>query len=225
MAGGEGTRLRPLTCNLPKPMVPVLNRPMMEHILNLLKKYQLTEIANTLWYMPEVIQDYFGDGSEWNVAMHYFIEDKPLGTAGSVKNAQKFLDEAFVVISGDSLTDIDLNKAIHFHREKGALATLVLTKVANPLSYGVVITNEQGRITQFLEKPSWSQVFSDTVNTGIYILEPEVLNYIPQETKYDLARTYFPSCCKCKHRYLDMWLKDIGDVGSLKSTARLSRIA
>lgn len=192
MAGGEGTRLRPLTCNLPKPMVPVLNRPMMEHILNLLKKYQLTEIANTLWYMPEVIQDYFGDGSEWNVAMHYFIEDKPLGTAGSVKNAQKFLDEAFVVISGDSLTDIDLNKAIHFHREKGALATLVLTKVANPLSYGVVITNEQGRITQFLEKPSWSQVFSDTVNTGIYILEPEVLNYIPQETKYDFSQDLFP---------------------------------
>lgn len=192
MAGGEGTRLRPLTCNIPKPMVPLVNRPMMEHILNLLKRHNITEVANTLWYMPDVIQDYFGDGSGRDVNMQYFIEEKPLGTAGSVKNAQRFLDQAFVVVSGDSLTDIDLTKAIKFHKQKGALATLVLTRVANPLSYGVVITNEGGKITRFLEKPSWSEVFSDTVNTGIYILEPEVLAEIPINQKYDFSQNLFP---------------------------------
>lgn len=192
MAGGEGTRLRPLTCTMPKPMVPVVNKPMMEHILNLLKRYHFREIANTLWYMPEMIQDYFGDGSSHDVSMHYFIETKPLGTAGSVKNAQHFLDEPFIVVSGDCLTDINLQAAVDFHRQKGALATLVLTKVPNPLSYGVVITNDEGRITQFLEKPSWSEVFSDTVNTGIYILEPEVLAEIPDNEKYDFSQNLFP---------------------------------
>lgn len=192
MAGGEGTRLRPLTCNIPKPMVPIVNRPMMEHILNLLKHHQITEIANTLWYLPDAIKNYFGDGSPYNVSMHYYLEDKPLGTAGSVKNAQSFLDQSFIVVSGDSLTDIDLSKAIAFHRQKQALATLVLTRVDNPLNYGVVITDEEGRITQFLEKPAWSEVFSDTVNTGIYILEPEVLAEIPQNEKYDFSKNLFP---------------------------------
>ena len=192
MAGGEGTRLRPLTCNIPKPMVPVVNRPMMEHILNLLKKHQITEIANTLWYMPEVIKNYFGDGSSRGVSMHYFVENQPLGTAGSVKNAKKFLDKPFIVVSGDSLTDINLSDAVKFHKSKKALATLVLTRVVNPLSYGVVITNEEGRITQFLEKPCWSEVFSDTVNTGIYILEPEVLTEIPDGKKYDFSQNLFP---------------------------------
>ncbi len=192
MAGGEGTRLRPLTCTMPKPMVPVVNKPMMEHILDLLKKHGFREIASTLWYLPEMIEGYFGDGSDYQVAMHYFVETKPLGTAGSVKNAQRFLDQPFIVVSGDCLTDIDLSAAVEFHRQKRALATLVLTRVANPLSYGVVITNDEGRITQFLEKPSWSEVFSDTVNTGIYILEPEVLDAIPDQEKYDFSQNLFP---------------------------------
>jgi len=192
MAGGEGTRLRPLTCTVPKPMVPVVNKPMMEHILDLLKKHGFQEIAATLWYLPEMIKDYFGDGSAYQTSMHYFVETKPLGTAGSVKNAQSFLDQPFIVVSGDCLTDIDLSAAVSFHRQKGALATLVLTRVPNPLSYGVVITNEEGRITQFLEKPSWSEVFSDTVNTGIYILEPEVLDAVPDGEKYDFSQDLFP---------------------------------
>src|SRR5690554_2385290 len=159
MAGGEGTRLRPLTCNLPKPMVPILNRPMMEHIINLLKSHEITEIANTLWYLPRDVTDYFGDGSRFGVSMNYYVEEEPLGTAGSVKNAEQFLDETFVVVSGDSLTDIDLTKAVEFHKKRNAVATLVLTRVSNPLSYGVVITDDEGRIVQFLEKPSWSEVF------------------------------------------------------------------
>lgn len=153
MAGGEGTRLRPLTCTMPKPMVPVVNKPMMEHILDLLKKHDFHEIASTLWYMPEVIQDYFGDGSNYNVSIEYFIEPKQLGTAGSVKNAESFLDETFIVVSGDCLTDINLQFAVDFHRRKGALVTIVLTEVPNPLSYGVVITDEKGRIVRFVENP------------------------------------------------------------------------
>ncbi len=192
MAGGGGTRLRPLTCDRPKPMVPIMNKPMMEHIVKLLKSHDITEIGVTLQYMPEAIKDYFTDGSQWGVHLDYFIEDVPLGTAGSVKNASSFLDETFLVISGDALTDIDLSAAIKFHREKGSMATLVLTSVETPLEYGVVITSEDGKITRFLEKPSWGEVFSDTVNTGIYILEPEALDLFEQGVKFDFSKNLFP---------------------------------
>ncbi|SFF97039.1 nucleotidyltransferase [Desulfotomaculum arcticum] len=192
MAGGEGSRLRPLTCGLPKPMVPIMNRPIMTYIADLLNTHGFSDIGVTLQYMPEEIRNYFGNGSEFNANMQYFIEETPLGTAGSVKNAEKFLDSPFIVISGDALTDFDLAKAVSFHREKGSIATLVLTRVSCPLEYGVVITGRDGSITQFLEKPSWGEVFSDTVNTGIYILEPEVLDYIPPNTKFDFSKDLFP---------------------------------
>lgn len=192
MAGGEGTRLRPLTCNLPKPMVPIVNRPMMEHILNLLKRHGFTRIASTLWYLPDHVTGYFQDGAPFGVSMEYYIERQPLGTAGSVKNAGQSLTGTFVVMSGDALTDIDLSAAIAFHKKKGSLATLILTRATNPLNYGVVLTAKDGRITQFLEKPTWSQVFSDTVNTGIYVLEPEVLDLVPPRQKVDFSQDVFP---------------------------------
>lgn len=196
MAGGEGSRLRPLTCNRPKPMVPIANKPVMEHIIELLKKYGIKDIAVTLQYMPEIIKDYFGDGSEFGVNLKYFTEDVPLGTAGSVKNAEEFLDEPFIVISGDALTDINLKKALDFHREKGAIATLVLKKVECPIEYGVVVTDPVGRITRFLEKPSWGEVFSDTVNTGIYVLNPEILNYMNPNQMFDFSKDLFPILLK-----------------------------
>ncbi|MBT9171671.1 MAG: UTP--glucose-1-phosphate uridylyltransferase [Syntrophomonadaceae bacterium] len=192
MAGGEGSRLRPLTCDRPKPMVPIMNRPMMEHIVALLAGYRLTEIGVTLQYLPERIRNYFADGREFGVNIRYFEEESPLGTAGSVKNAASFLDETFLVISGDALTDFNLQQAIDFHRARGGVATLVLTRVENPLEYGVVITEKDGRITRFLEKPSWGEVFSDTVNTGIYILEPEILTHFPPGVMFDFARDLFP---------------------------------
>ncbi|MCX7710032.1 MAG: mannose-1-phosphate guanyltransferase [Clostridia bacterium] len=192
MAGGEGSRLRPLTCDLPKPMVPVMNKPIMEHIIDLLKSHGITEIGVTLMYLPQKIKDYFGNGSNFGVHLHYFTEDSPLGTAGSVKNAEDFLDDTFVVISGDSLTNIDLSAAVDFHKKNSSKATLVLTKVDVPLEYGVVITDQTGAITGFLEKPSWGEVFSDTVNTGTYILEPEVLRYFEKGTKYDFSQDLFP---------------------------------
>ena len=192
MAGGEGSRLRPLTCDLPKPMMPVMNVPMMEHILNLLKDHGIYEIAVTLMYMPQKVKDYFGNGSSFGVQLHYFTEDEPLGTAGSIKNAHRFLNETFVVISGDVLTDINLTKAIEFHRSKQAMATLVLSRVDMPLNYGVVVTDNCDAIVGFLEKPSWGEVFSDTVNTGIYIMEPELLDRILPGQRVDFSKDIFP---------------------------------
>jgi len=192
MAGGKGTRLRPLTCHVPKPMVPLLNRPCMEYNIELLKRYGITDIAVTVQYLPEVIRNYFGDGAEFGVKLRYFEETEPLGTAGSVKNAEDFLDEPFIVISGDALTDFDLQKAIAFHRRKRSIATIVLTRVPSPLEFGVVMTEDDGRIVRFLEKPSWSEVFSDTVNTGIYILEPQLLQDIARGTVFDFSNDLFP---------------------------------
>lgn len=193
MAGGSGTRLRPLTCDLPKPMVPILNRPIAEHIINLLKRHQITEVIATLHYLPDVIRDYFHDGSDFGVQMTYAVEeDQPLGTAGCVKNIAELLDRTFLVISGDSITDFDLSAAIRFHKRRQSKATIVLTRVPNPIEFGVVITDEEGAIRRFLEKPATSEIFSDTVNTGIYILEPEVLDYLPANRESDFSKDLFP---------------------------------
>lgn len=193
MAGGSGTRLRPLTCNLPKPMVPVMGKPMSEHIVNLLKKHKFDDIIFTLHYLPDAIRDYFGDGSDFGVNISYSIEEgKPLGTAGCVKAIQDNLDSTFVVISGDSLTDIDLSAALKFHKEKKSKATLILKRVENPLDYGVVITDGENRIQRFVEKPGASEIFSDTVNTGTYILEPEVMLYVLMGREQDFSNDLFP---------------------------------
>lgn len=216
MAGGEGSRLRPLTCNRPKPMVPVLGKPVMQYSIELLKKHGITDIGVTLQYLPEQIKQYFGDGSDFGVNLTYFIEDSPLGTAGSVKNAQSFLDQTFIVVSGDALTDIDLSAAINFHRKKNAEATLVLSRVDVPLEYGVVVTDSQGNITRFLEKPGWSEVFSDTVNTGIYILEPSVLSLFEEGQFFDFAKDLFPIMLKQGKTMVgyvaDGYWCDIGDM-------------
>lgn len=193
MAGGSGTRLRPLTCDLPKPMVPILNRPIAEHIVNLLKRNGITEIIATLHYLPDIMRNYFQDGQDFGVQMTYAVEeDQPLGTAGCVKNIADLLDDTFLVISGDSVTDFDLQAALDFHRSNGSMATLVLKRVPNPIEFGVVITDEAGQIRRFLEKPSTSEIFSDTVNTGTYILEPEVLNYLPDNQESDFSKDLFP---------------------------------
>ncbi|NBT94188.1 MAG: nucleotidyltransferase family protein [Chloroflexi bacterium] len=184
--------LRPLTIGRPKPMVPIVNAPVMEHILGLLKRHGITEVVVTLQYMSNTIQDYFGDGSEFGMVIHYTVEETPLGTAGSVKNAEHLLDEPFIVISGDALTDFDLEKVISFHREREAMATLTLYQVPNPLEYGVVILDEEHRVTRFLEKPSWGEVFSDTVNTGIYVLDPGIFKYVPSGKSVDWSNDVFP---------------------------------
>lgn len=193
MAGGSGTRLRPLTCDLPKPMVPIINKPIIGHIVDLLKKHSFDEVFVTVYYLPHHIQNYLRDGQDFGVDIKYALEEeKPLGTAGCVKNIQDQLDDTFLVISGDSLTDFDLSEAIAFHKSKNAKATLVLKRVENPLEFGVVITDENGRIQRFLEKPTSSEVFSDTINTGLYILEPELLDLLPPNEEKDFSKDLFP---------------------------------
>jgi mannose-1-phosphate guanylyltransferase/phosphomannomutase len=192
MAGGFGTRLRPLSCSIPKPMVYVANKPMMEHIVNLLKKHGLIDLVVLLYFQAETIKRYFGDGSRFGVNIEYVQAQEDYGTAGAVKNAQSLLDDRFLVISADVLTDIDLKGACDFHTNNQARATMVLARMENPLAYGVVITKEDGRISRFLEKPTWGEVFSDTVNTGIYILEPGVLDLIPDKHNFDFSKNLFP---------------------------------
>ncbi len=192
MAGGEGTRLRPLTSNQPKPMVPVAGKPCMQHIIELLRRHGMTDIVVTVAYLPQVIRGYFDDGEALGVELHYSVEERPLGTAGSVKNAEELLDETFLVISGDALCDFDLDELIAAHRSSGAAATLALKSVDNPLEFGVVIVDADGRVERFLEKPSWGQVFSDTINTGVYVVEPEVLRAVPPGMPYDFSKQLFP---------------------------------
>jgi mannose-1-phosphate guanylyltransferase/phosphomannomutase len=192
MAGGEGTRLRPLTSNQPKPMVPVVGKPCMEHIVDLLRRHGMSDVIVTLAFMPQAIRSYFGAGESLGVNVEYSVEESPLGTAGSVRLASARLDETFVVISGDALTDVNLQRVVDFHREKGAAVTIGLKSVENPLEFGIVVTDDDGRIERFLEKPSWGQVFSDTINTGIYVLEPEVLRHVPSDRPYDFSKELFP---------------------------------
>ncbi len=194
MAGGEGSRLRPLTIGRPKPMVPVVNKPVMAHILDLLKRNGITEVIVTVQYLADMIQDFFGNGQGLGMHIEYAVEEVPLGTAGSVKNAEPFLpkDEPFLIISGDALTDFNLGEILAFHQERNAIATLTLYRVPNPLEYGVIITDADGRVTQFQEKPSWGEVISDTVNTGIYIIQPEVLDLIEPGKSVDWSKDIFP---------------------------------
>jgi mannose-1-phosphate guanylyltransferase/phosphomannomutase len=193
LAGGEGTRLRPLTSNTPKPMMPLANKPMMEHIVNLLALHGFDEIVVTVAFLANQIRDYFGDGSDFGVTMRYATEDSPLGTAGSVRNAADELDDTFLVISGDVLTDIDLTAFVKAHRDAGASASIALKHVENPLEFGIVITQADGTIERFLEKPTWGEVFSDTINTGIYVLEPVVFDHIPEGEVVDFSSDVFPA--------------------------------
>ncbi len=192
MAGGEGSRLRPLTIRRPKPMVPVVDRPAIVHIIELLKRHGVTEVVITLQYLATVVQEYLGDGSGYGIKIHYTVEESPLGTAGSVRQGIEWLDDTFMVISGDALTDFDLGAAVRYHKQKKAVATLVLKRMPNPLEYGVVIISDNGRVKQFQEKPSWGEVFSDTVNTGIYILEPSIFQYYEPGQVFDFSNNLFP---------------------------------
>ncbi|HEX6491406.1 MAG TPA: sugar phosphate nucleotidyltransferase, partial [Gaiellaceae bacterium] len=192
MAGGEGTRLRPLTSNQPKPMVPVVGKPCMEHIVELVRGHGIEDVIVTVAFLPQAIRSYFGDGEALGARIEYSVEESPLGTAGSVRLASEKLEDTFVVISGDALTDVNLEKLVDFHRAREAAVTIGLKSVENPLEFGIVVTDDEGRIERFLEKPSWGQVFSDTINTGIYVLEPEVLRHIPTDRPYDFSKELFP---------------------------------
>ena len=192
LAAGVGSRLDPLTRNVPKPLVPIVNRPVMEYLILLLKQHGFSDIMVNVHYLGDVISDYFGDGSKWGVNIHWAHENELWGDAGSVKNAQAFFqNETFLVIGGDDLTDMDLTAVVQTHKHKKATATLALSLVDDPSEYGIVQLNEEGRITRFLEKPK-GEVFSKTANTGVYVFEPQVFDLMPPGAFFLFGKQLFP---------------------------------
>lgn len=216
LAAGAGSRLDPLTRNLPKPMVPVINKPVMEHIVELLARNGFSKIMVNLHYLGDQIESYFGDGSRWGVKIQYSREDQLWGDAGSVKRCEHFFDSTFVVIGGDDITDIDLKRMVKQHREHKALSTIALSLVDDPTEYGIVLINERGKITRFLEKPKGEVIFSNMANTGVYIFEPEIFELIPKNTFYGFGNNVFPLLLEQKRRFYG-WLtssywKDVGNL-------------
>ena len=214
LVGGEGTRLRPLTNGIPKSMVPVLNEPFLEHTIAYLKEYGVNKVILTLSYLPDVIREYFGDGNDWDTRLIYAIENNPLGTAGAVKNTGQHLKETFIVLNGDIFTDLDITDMLTFHRQKKSKVTIALTRVDNPCDFGVVETDGENRVERFIEKPSPEQVTSNWINAGIYIIEPEVLEYVPENAHYMFERGLFPRLLDMKeplygYRFDGYWL-DMG---------------
>ena len=192
LVGGEATRLRPLTYTMPKAMVPVLNTPFLEHVIRHLSSHRERDIVLAQSYFSPLITDYFGDGSRFGIKLTYEVEDTPLGTAGAVKNAEKYLDQTFLVLNGDIFTDPDITAMIAYHRERKAKATIALTPVDDPSSYGLVETGSGDRVTRFLEKPSRDQITTNMINAGTYILEPDVLSPIPSQSSFSFERELFP---------------------------------
>ena len=217
LIGGEGTRLHPLTYGMPKCMVPVVNRPFLEHTIAYLKNYGIKNIIMALSYLPEVIQNYFGDGSNSGVQLTYAVEDNPLGTAGAVKNVERYLDNTFVVLNGDVFTGLDIAGMLAFHQSKGAKATIALTWVDNPCAFGVVETDSDERVKRFIEKPSPDRVTTHWINAGVYLLEPEVLEHVPTNTHYMFETGLFPLLLQLGqpvygYPFSDYWL-DMGTPG------------
>jgi len=218
LAGGKGTRLRPLTMHTPKPIVPIANQPFLLYQLELLKRADVRDVILSLSYQPQKIEDKLGDGTDYNVRISYTVEASPLGTAGAYRHAAGLISETTVVFNGDVLTDIDLNEVIRFHRERQAAATIVLTPVPNPTAYGLVETEEDGRVRRFLEKPKPEEVTCDTINAGIYILEPRVLDYVPEGEAFMFEYGVFPQLLErgepfFAHIWRGYW-RDIGTSAS-----------
>ncbi len=221
MAAGAGTRLRPLTYEIPKPMVPVLNKPVLEHVLENLKKHGINEVILNLHHCPGTVKEHFQNGSSLGINIKYSFERNLLGTAGGVKKMEDYFDSTFVVMSGDGLTDINLSKALQFHKKKKALGTMVLKAIDSKFEYGVTLTDNSGKIKKFIEKPKWSDVFANTVNTGIYIFEPEIFRYIPKNKLYDFGFQVWPDLLKKGKRIFGYVMKDYWtDVGNIKEYRR-----
>lgn len=216
IAGGLGTRLRPITYNIPKPIVPLVNKPFVFHQIELLKRFGITEIILNLHYLSDNIRNLFDDGKRLGVKVYYSIEEKPLGTAGAVKNAEKFFDDGpMLVFNGDILTDMNLERAIKFHEEKKAKVTIALTTVEDPTMYGLVITDDNGRVSEFREKPSWEHVTTNTINAGIYIVDPGIFKHAPKGKEFSFERQLYPLLLQKGEKIFgyktDAYWMDIGD--------------
>jgi len=218
LAGGKGTRLRPLTMHTPKPIVPIANQPFLLYQLELLKRADVRDVILSLSYQPQKIEDKLGDGTDYNVRISYAVETSPLGTAGAYRNAASMISETTVVFNGDVLTDIDMNDVIRFHRERQAAATIVLAPVPNPTAYGLVETEEDGRVRRFLEKPKPEEVTCDTINAGIYVLEPRVLDYVPEGEPFMFEYGVFPQLLEREEPFFAyIWRGYWRDIGTASS--------
>ncbi|MCL1971793.1 MAG: NDP-sugar synthase [Endomicrobia bacterium] len=215
LAAGAGTRLRPLTHHIPKPMIPILGKPVLYHILNNLKEYGFNNICVNLFHYPDSITGYFKN-NYMDININYSLEKKLLGTAGAVKKQEKFFDKTFIVMSGDGLTDINLKNVLNFHKRKKALATIVLKEIDSRFEYGITIAGKDGKVKRFVEKPKFSDIFENTVNTGIYVFEPEIFNYIPNNKFFDFSMDLFPLLLKNKKKIygyiMDEYWTDIGNI-------------
>jgi len=225
LAGGKGERLRPITLSRPKPLVPIIGRPCTDHVLKALNSGGISEIMIAAGYMFDQLVYAIGDGSRYDGTLLYAYEEEPLGTAGAVKKLEPFINRTFVVASGDVLADVDIGEIVRQHREKGAIATMALTHVEDPTQFGIVGLDGDGFIERFKEKPSPEEVFSDLINAGIYILEPEVLDYIPAKTKFDFSKNVFPAILADGKKILGvplegLWM-DIGRPSDLLEANRL----
>lgn len=218
LAGGKGTRLRPLTMHTPKPIVPIANQPFLLYQLELLKRADVRDVILSLSYQPQKIEDKLGDGTDFNVRVSYAVEASPLGTAGAYRNAASLISETTVVFNGDVLTDIDMNEVIRFHREHQAAATIVLAPVPNPTAYGLVETDQNGRVRRFLEKPKPEEVTCDTINAGVYILEPRVLDYVPEGEPFMFEYGVFPQLLERNEPFFAyIWRGYWRDIGTTAS--------
>lgn len=217
LAGGFGTRLRPLTLNLPKPIVPLVNRPILAYQIELLKRAGITDIILSLNYQPDKIQEVIGNGEKYGVQIKYVVEPEPLGTAGAVKFAQEFITQTTVILNGDNLINLDIAKVTKYHREQNAVATIVLQRLENPIGYGLVEIDAENRVLDFLEKPSaedLTKISTRTVNAGTYVLEPSVLDLIPKDENYSFEYGVFPALLKRCEKFLafidDSYWLDVG---------------
>lgn len=218
LAGGKGTRLRPLTMHTPKPIVPIANRSFLLYQLEMLKRADVRDVILSLSYQPQKIEDKLGDGTDFDVKISYTVETSPLGTAGAYRHAAGLIRETTVIFNGDVLTDIDISEVIRFHRERNSAATLVLTPVANPTAYGLVETDSEARVRRFLEKPKPEEVTCDTINAGIYILEPRVLDYIPEGEPFMFEYGVFPQLLERDEPfYAYTWRGYWRDIGTASS--------
>jgi mannose-1-phosphate guanylyltransferase len=214
LAGGEGTRLRPLTLTTPKPVVPIVDRPFLRHQLDMLTGAGVSDVVFSLAYRPERIEAVFGDGGPFGKRIRYVVEETPLGTGGAVKNAEPYLDDVTIVFNGDVLTDVDLAGVVREHRASGAAATIVLAPVPNPAAYGLVEFDRDRRVTRFVEKPDPAQITTDTINAGIYVLQTSTLDLMPAGVNHSIERAFFPALLErgdrvMAHVHRGYWI-DIG---------------
>jgi NDP-sugar pyrophosphorylase family protein len=216
LIGGLGTRLRPLTCSAPKPLLPIVNKPFLEYQFELIKRHKIKEIILCLSYLPGEFKRHFGTGKKWGLKIHYVHETHPLGTGGAVRNALKHINQPVIIFNGDIFTDINISDMLKYHKKKKSFVTIGLTRVKDPTAFGLVETNKNGRIERFLEKPTWDEITCNTINAGTYIFEPQAVKHIPPKVNFSLERGLFPNLLENKfpmygYTFNGYWL-DIGTI-------------